>query len=453
MGKPLKFKKLLASVRQALDRVPEHRGGQNLQYSLTEAGLSAFAVFYMQSPSFLAHQRDMQRQRGQHNVQSLFGVARIPSDSQLRNLLDPVDPAGLRTPFWEIYAQLEAAGHLDGYSGVGGTRLISLDGSQYFSSEKVKCPNCRVTMREEAPHYAHGVLLAVVSAPEQEAVICLAPEFIRPQDGHEKQDCEQQAIKRWVKRNAARFAPGSVTILTDDLHCHYPLCTLLAQHRMHFILTCKEASHPALYEEVHLLEQVAGAISTQVVEKWHGRRRERWIYRWVAQVPLRGDLETVMVNWCELTICDGATDQQVYHCAWATDHPVTAETVPEIAAGGRSRWKVENEGFNVLKNQGYHFEHNYGHGQQHLSSVLLTLLLLAFLCHTVLGLSCATYQAVRRELGARRTFFNDLRALTRYFYFSDWQCLLTFMYQQLDLPPEGLPNQCEADALTLPHAS
>ncbi len=266
MGKPVRFGELLAPVRQALERLPEHRRGQNIHYSLTEAGLSAFAVFYMQSPLFLAHQRDMQRQRGRNNVQSLFGVAQIPSDSQLRNLLDPVDAAGLQTPFWEIYAQLQAAGHLDAYTGVGGTRLISLDGSQYFSSEKVQCPKCRVTLREEQPHYSHGVLLAVVGAPEQAAVICLAPEFITPQDGHDKQDCEQQAIKRWLKRNAVRFAPESVTILTDDLHCHYPLCTLLAQHHMHFILTCKEASHPALYEEVHLLEPVAGAITTQVVE-------------------------------------------------------------------------------------------------------------------------------------------------------------------------------------------
>ncbi len=189
----------------------------------------------------------------------------------MRNLLDPVDPAGLQTPFWEIYAQLEAAGHLAAYAGVGGTRLISLGGSQYFSSEKVHCPNCRVTVREEQPYYSHGMLLAGVGAPEQEAVICVEPEFITPQDGHAKQDCEQQAIKRWIKRNAARFAPESVTILTDDLHCHYPLCTLPAQHHMHFILTCKESSHPALYEEVHLLEQVAGAISTQVVEKRHGQ--------------------------------------------------------------------------------------------------------------------------------------------------------------------------------------
>lgn len=453
MEKSLKFEELLASVRGALDHLPEHRSGQNTQYTLTEAGLCAFSVFYMQSPSFLAHQRDMQRQRGQHNVESLFGVERIPSDSQLRNLLDPVDPAKLRAPFWEIYAQLEAAGHLTAYTGALGTRLISLDGSQYFSSQKVHCPNCRVAMHDEQAYYSHGVLVAVMNAPEQEHVICLDPEFITPQDGHEKQDCEQQAIKRWVKRNADRFEPNTITILTDDLHCHYPLCKLLQAHHMHFILTCKEPSHPALYEEVHLLESVPGAVSTQVVEKWYGRRRERWIYRWAEQVPIRGDLETIMVNWCELTILDGATDKRLYHCAWATDHPVTEQTVPEIVADGRSRWQVENEGLNVLKNHGYHFEHNYGHGQQNLSSVLLTLLLLAFLCHTALGLSCPTYQAVRRELGARRTFFNDLRALTRYFYFPNWQRLLTFMYHQLDLPPAASQPQSVADLLTLLHAS
>ncbi len=107
----------------------------------------------------------------------------------------------------------------------------------------------------------------------------------------------------------------------------------------------------------------------------------------------------------------------------------------EIVADGRSRWKVENEGFNVLKNRGYNFEHNYGHGQEHLSALLLTLLLLAFLFHTVLDLSCLVYQAVRQELGPRRTFFNDLRALTRYVLFDNWRQLLTFMHQQLDLAP------------------
>lgn len=434
--KRLKFQDLLDVVRQNLEEVPEHRTGRNIQYSIAEAGMGAFSVFYMQSPSFLAHQRDMQRKKGQNNAQGLFGVEQIPSDGQIRNLLDPVKPEQLREPFWEIYHCLDKSGYLDPYRGVGGTRLVSLDGSQYFSSQEIHCPNCRVTVRDEKTYYSHWVMLAVLSAPEKEQVICLDPEFMTPQDGHEKQDCEQQAIKRWVARNAEHFEPWGVTILTDDLHCHQPLCERLLKHKMHFILTCKPESHTTLYEELALLEQVDGAISTKVVRQWNGRYYERWVYRWAEHLPLRGDAKTLLVSWCELTISNEATDAQLYHSAWATDYLLNEQLVVEVVSNGRSRWKVENEGFNVLKNHGYCFEHNYGHGQKHLSMVLLTLLILAFLFHSVLDLSCLMYQAVRRELATRRTFFNDLRALTRYLYFANWQQLLTFMYQRLDLAPE-----------------
>ena len=436
MTKPMKFQEMLDHLRQCLEGLPEHRTGSNTQYEIADAGLSAFSVSYMQSPSFLAHQRDMQRNKGQNNVQGLFRVKRIASDGQIRNLLDPIDPAQLREPFWEIYHFLDERGHLDRYRGVGGTRLISLDGSQYFSSQEIHCPNCRVSVRDEQTHYSHLVMMAVVCAPEQEHVICLDPEFITPQDGHEKQDCEQQAVKRWVERNAERFEPWRVTVLADDLHCHQPTCHLLLKHKLHFILTCKRDSHETLYEELDLLERVDGAISTKVVSKWNGRYHERWVYRWAECLPLRRGPKALKVNWCELIISNEATGKQLFHNAWATDLPLNEHLVAEVAANGRSRWKVENEGFNVLKNRGYNFEHNYGHGQQHLSTVLLTLLLLAFLFHTALDLSCSMYQAVRRELGARRTFFNDLRALTRYLYFASWQELLTFMHQGLDLAPE-----------------
>jgi hypothetical protein len=433
--KQVQFQEMLGFLRQSLEGVPEHRNGRNIQYRIAEAGLGAFSVFYMQSPSFLAHQRDMQRKKGVNNAQGLFGVERIPSDGQIRNLLDPVEPAHLREPFWAIYRCLDEGGFLDSYAGIDGTRLISLDGSQYFSSREIHCPHCRVTVRDGNTYYSHSVMLAVLGAPEQQQVLSLDPEFITPQDGHNKQDCEQQAIKRWVKRNAPRFAPWRVTILADDLHCHQPLCEQLLEQQMHFILTCKPESHEALYEELALLERVEGAISTRVVRRWNGRHHERWVYRWAEHLPLRGDTRTLLVSWCELTIHNEASGEPLYHNAWATDYALDAHRVVEVAASGRSRWKVENEGFNVLKNHGYSFEHNYGHGQQQLSIVLLTLLLLAFLFHSVLDLTCPMYQAVRRELAARRTFFNDLRALTRYLYFASWKQLLTFMYQQLDLAP------------------
>ena len=115
MAKRLKFQEMLDGLRQSLGGVPEQRAGRNTQYGIPDAGWGAFAVFYIQSPSFLAHQRDMQREKGQNNAPGLFGVERIPSDGQIRNLLDPVAAARLYEPFWEIYRCLDEGGYLEEY--------------------------------------------------------------------------------------------------------------------------------------------------------------------------------------------------------------------------------------------------------------------------------------------------------------------------------------------------
>ena len=286
MGKRLKFREMTSFVRQSLKVAPDYRTGANIQYEVADAGLGAFSVFYMQSPSFLAHQQDMQKRKGHNNAQSLFEMETIPSDGQIRNLLDPVEARYLRAPFWQVYERLQAGKYLDDYHSVGGTLLCSFDGTQYFSSKKIHCPNCTVRTRKGEETYSHMVLAAVLVAPGQEHVIALDPEFIVPQDGHDKQDCEQQAIKRWVGRNAERFEPWQVTAMTDDLHSHQPLCELLTEHKIHFIMTCKPDSHQALYEEVELLTRVEGAVQTMTPNRWTGRYREEWTFRWVEQVPV-----------------------------------------------------------------------------------------------------------------------------------------------------------------------
>jgi hypothetical protein len=422
-------------LRASLLKIPEHRRGGNGHYAIADAGQAAFSIFFIQEPSFLAYQTNMQAKHGRNNAKSLFGVAKIPSDGQTRNLLDPVDPATLAGPFWATYETLAERGALTDYLGATGTRLVSLDGTQYFASQKVHCENCRVTERDGRTYYAHQVLLAVVSAPEQPHVICLPPEFITPQDGAEKQDCEQQAIKRWVKQHAGHFAPWSASVLTDDLHAHQPVCQLLLDHQLHFILTCKPDSHPALYEELGLLERVEGAVSHKTVRHWNGRNHEVWQYRWASTLPIREGPAALKVNWCELRVINQESGEQLYYNAWLTDHALDEMTVEAVAQDGRSRWKVENEGINVLKQRGYHFEHNYGHGEQHLSTVLLSLLLLAFLFHTALDLACLMYHAIRQKLRTRRKFFDDLRGLTTYLYWRSFQHLLSFMYRQLELGP------------------
>jgi hypothetical protein len=152
-----------------------------------------------------------------------------------------VAPSALHQPFWDIYHLLQASGHLESYRHVGGTLLCSMDGTRYFSSETIHCPNCTVYEHKDRTVYAHTAVAAVLSAPGQSHVLALEPEFVVPQDGHDKQDCEQQAIKRWVRRNAAQFEPWSVTILTDDLH----------SHNLYAAASGKEAAlHPDLQAEV-----------------------------------------------------------------------------------------------------------------------------------------------------------------------------------------------------------
>jgi hypothetical protein len=90
----------------------------------------------------------------------------------------------------------------------------------------------------------------------------------------------------------------------------------------------------------------------------------------------------------------------------------------------------------VLKTKGYHLEHNCGHGQQYLSAFLLSLNLLAFLCHTVLEWSDNKYALLRRVLARRQTFFEDSRALTRYMVVDSWDHLMDFMIRGLDLQPQ-----------------
>jgi hypothetical protein len=435
MTKPVKFKEMLAGVHHSMEAIPEHRRGRNTQYSIADAGLSAFSTFFLQSPSFLAFQKQMKKQQGRDNAKSMFGIENIPSDAQIRNLLDPIVPDALREPFWDIYRLMQASGHLERYRQVAGTYLCSMDGTWYFSSEKIHCPNCTVYEHEGRTLYAHMLMAAVLSAPGQPHVLALEPEFIVPQDGHDKQDCEQQAIKRWVRRNGERFEPWSVTVLADDLHSHQPLCELLLENKFHFVLTCKPESHPTLYQELELLTRVQDAHQTHTVRRWKDNHYEQWRYHWVVQGPIRTGAKALRVNWCEVTVIREDSGEQVYYNAWITSHELTTKTIEEVADAGRARWKVENEGFNVLKNQGYEIEHNFGHGHQHLSAVLLTMLFLAFLFHSVLHLTSTLYQALRHAIGARREFFNHVRALTCYFYFPRWDDMLAFMAIKQEVEP------------------
>jgi len=436
MSKTLDFGRLRSILVATMLQLPDRRRRSNPKYSMADAALGAFAVFFMQAPSFLAHQRDMQRLKGQNNASSLFGLDEVPSDPQIRNLLDPVPPEQLAAPFWLIFDQLRAGNYLSAYQDHLGPWLCALDGTQYFGSEKLHCAQCSTRVVDGRTYYSHSLVAPLIVAPGENRVLALEPEFIRPQDGAEKQDCELRAAERWLARNGRHFAPGAVTFLGDDLYCHQPFCELLIRHQCHFAFTCKPASHPALYQEIALLGSVAG-VHELTERQWHNGQTHVWHYRYAQRVPLRADTAPLYVNWCEVTITDAASGAVLYHNTWATDHALTEQTLHRFVTAARTRWKSENENNNVLKHYGYHLEHNFGHGSQYLAMVLVMLNLLAFLCHTVLDLCDEQYRAVRFELATRQSFFNDLQALTHYLYFESWQALISFMFTGLELDKEA----------------
>ncbi len=182
---------LIADLRAHCASFGDKRRGRNCRYTMADIGLSAFSVFFMQSPSFLAHQKALEARRGRSNCASLFAMEKIPTDNHIRDMLDPVAPAALFAMFDRTLAALEAGGGLSDFRRLGDHHLIALDGTEYHSSRKISCPNCSRRRRNDGGLESHHQMVCgVLVAPGHERALPLAPEFITPQDGAEKQDCE-----------------------------------------------------------------------------------------------------------------------------------------------------------------------------------------------------------------------------------------------------------------------
>lgn len=401
---------------------------------MKDGALSAFSVFFLQNPSFLSSQISMQKVHGKNNATTIFGVHEIPSDNQIRNLLDPVPPDTLFPLMVNITDELYRQGRLDAFRSVNNTLLIALDGTDFFSSDKISCPCCsQFKLKNGKTQYRHIVVTPVLVAPGQRNVIALPPQFVQPQDGHAKQDSELAASARWLEQWGQHYGAWGITYLGDDLYCHQPHCERVLKQNANFIFTCKPDSHQVLYEWVDDFIR-NDSVKAVVRTHWDGKKRLTDTYRYVNQVPLRDSDDALMVNWCELvtTAQDG---KETFRNAWATSHQITDANVASIATAGRARWKIENENNNTLKTKGYNFEHNFGHGKQNLSNLFATMILLAFLVHTTLDWIDAPYRAVRDALPSRRIFFEHTRALTQYIPFNDWNHLMQFMFDGLKARP------------------
>ena len=431
------FAVLLQFLEDSIKNLPDVRTGKNTVYEVRDAVLSAFSVFFMQCPSFLAHQKAMGRRKGKSNAESIFGVHKIPTDTHIRTLLDPIDPAMLFPIFDRIFEFLVQQNVIRDLLTAEKLLLIALDGTWFFSSEQIKCPSCQTKHhRNGTTTYYHSAITPVIVKPEVNRAVSLPPEFITVDDGSTKQDCENKVAKRWMSTVGRRYLSENYTVvlLGDDLYAKQPVCKHTTDSGYSFIYVCKTSSHKYLYEWIN--EFSPAELHERTVRVWDGKKRRIYRYRYRNEVPIKDGEHALQVNWMELTILE--TDGTlIKHFSFVTNLPITDANIRDMIGYGRSRWKIENKNNNVLKTKGYHLEHNFGHGSQHLSNSLMTLNLLSFLFHTVAQLFDRRYILIRKTLPSRKTFFHDIQALTKYFFYESWDHLLIAMIRGLELEDPG----------------
>ena len=286
-----------------------------------------------------------------------------------------------------------------------GSYLFSLDGTGYFASNQVHCPSCleKKSSKTGEIRYYHQLLGGAIVHPDFAEVVPFAPEAIIKQDGETKNDCERNAGRRFLKKLRQDHPHLSLIIIEDGLSSNAPHISELRKHNFHFILGVKEGDHKFLFEVVDQAHQ-AGQVSEFECESQGVRHR----FRFINQAPLNESNPDERINFVEYwEIKPGKTQ----HFSWVTDFTVTTANVFQIMRGGRARWKVENETFNTLKNQGYHFEHNFGHGAKNLSVVFASLIPVGFPGGSGPTTDLFSIQDVLKKVGSRIRLWERMRAM------------------------------------------
>ena len=370
--KHLSFDPLLAIIQKRAEQLPDARG-REVDFSISDAVMSAVAMFSLKDPSLLA----FQDRRNDENMKNLYLINQVPSDTQVREMLDPTDPELLRPMFGDVFRELQRGKALEPFVFHQGCYLLSLDGTEYFTSKKVHCNNClqKKNSKTGAITYHHQMVGGVLVHPDRPEVIPFAPEPIVKQDGDNKNDCERNAAKRLLGKIRDEHPALPLIVVEDGLASNAPHIEELKRLRMNFLLGAKPDDHQHLFAEVVRAHDEERATTICWIEPTKPNGPDVLCETsFVLDLPLNKAHPHLRVNflqhieWGE----DGNVRKQF---SWVTDLQITRDNARHLVRGGRSRWKIENETFNTLKNQGDHFEHNYGHGNQNLPVVFSMLMM------------------------------------------------------------------------------
>ncbi len=419
--KDLSAEGLLRTARQVFAAIPDAPGND---IALVDHLLSGLALFGLKYPSVLQFEQDCREASTRANLKALYGIERAPSDTRFRERFDALDPGCLQPLYKALFAQLQRGKGLEGFDDLDGHYLLSLDGTGYCSSKQVHCAQCaQKQYRDGTTTYYHQMLGAVLVHPDHAEVFPLAPEPILKPDGSKQNDCERNAAKRLLTDLRRAHPHLKLIVVEDSLASHGPHIRHLQALDFKFILGAKQSDHTYLSDWVDSSEQT---VDTTVTDA-HGYRHR---FRYLNGAPLNDAHFDFEVNFLEYW--EHAPDGRVTHFAWVTDLPITDANLMTLMRGARARWKIEHETFNTLKHQGYHFEHNFGHGHQHLSTVLMHLMMLAFLIDQIQQRCCRLFQAALSAAASKARLWRKLRTRFDLCLIPDWATL----WRSIIAPPQ-----------------
>lgn len=433
----LTFEAIVALLGRTFERLPDARDPNRLTYPLRDAAMSALACFFFQDPSLLAFQRRMQSRANRNNLETMFGVDAIPSDTQLREILDGVPTDPVRRLLGYVFERYRRSGWAAQFKTSrevgGGLYPMILDGTDYHSSASIHCEHCLTSTHAKdakvTTRFRHAMLSATVLRARSHQILPLDAEPIRNTDGTEKQDCEINAAKRLLPRVRREHPRLPLLVLGDALYAHEPLLGELGQLSMHYLLVVTPGSQPETFDWVEDLERQGGWVEHGSWTEGPAAKRRFFEYRVCRQVPV-SQARLAWSNFLEVWERD-REGKILYHNSWVTDLEITSATVEEVFWIGRGRWKIENEQFNVHKRGGYELGHNFGHGEKTLSTLFYYLNLLAFVAHRVLERSDRVYEECRARVPLKE-LWTALRVMIGLRVYESWAELVRHRLETLD---------------------
>lgn len=419
------FDQLTQQVGEFFTQVKDHRG-PNATYPLGDCLKAGYAMFSLKSPSLLAFRQSLEYEVRQENLQRIYGLQSIPGDTALREAIDGINPQELYGAFEGALEQLRHEGVWESRKVLGGYLPISIDATGHYCSGKQSCPHCLVkNLRNGQQIFHHQMLGAVQVHPESKSVFPVSGEAIVRQDGHTKNDCEQNAAKRLIPRVAEQLTGDKLLFLLDALYATGPVVKLIKEHQASFLITIKEGY--VLLQADRLKKE--GKLQQL---SWSNAKTKSTV-RFTSDLVLNGKHREQLVNYIEYEQVDIRSGKVKYANKWITDIPIHESNIQELVGVARARWKIENETFNTLKNQGYNLEHNYGHGKKYLATNFALLTLLAFLVDQIAQVLDYYFQKAYKKAGSKGRLWEKVRQVFDLFPAMSMNAIYKFLVSKPEL--------------------